>query len=363
MRKDLSRSPFDPAQAVRHRPGRRRPERLRRVGLESVTATSVGIRRPARSSARPFLGGMVLVAAAALIVSAGNWPTSQAGANGASMSNTDNQLSISVRLDKSEVAPGEDVNLDVTIQNARVEPAALSVDACGVPATMYALVAIPVDPAGREWDGIAGEFKRFVVAKGFRDGGNSATEPRKLYAQSAAACREGETEMVVPPGESIGVALVWTAELAADVAALPGPVTFEVTIGHDPTGSPPTYPPDYDGPLGSWVTQYKTLTVDGTINVIGAASPVVTMGQALDAVLGDEQFAAWLAGEPSSTWSIANAFLLSPSAAEGIIPAGPSWEIDLFREAGISRSWAIAFVDPATGAVKNVTFCDEPCDR
>ena len=35
-----------------------------------------------------------------------------------------------------------------------------------------------------------------------------------------------------------------------------------------------------------------------------------------------------------------------------IVPAGPTWEVDLFRENGVPRNWAIGFVDPTNGGTK-----------
>ena len=36
--------------------------------------------------------------------------------------------------------------------------------------------------------------------------------------------------------------------------------------------------------------------------------------------------------------------------------------IDLFRELGVSRNWAIGFVDPFTGKLRHLSFCTAPCD-
>jgi len=36
--------------------------------------------------------------------------------------------------------------------------------------------------------------------------------------------------------------------------------------------------------------------------------------------------------------------------------------IELFRENGVPRNWAIAFVQPFTGDLK-LNFCNVPCDR
>ena len=46
-----------------------------------------------------------------------------------------------------------------------------------------------------------------------------------------------------------------------------------------------------------------------------------------------------------------------------MMPKGPSWEIDLFREVDVPRQWAIGFVDPFDATVRSVTYCNAPCDR
>ena len=91
--------------------------------------------------------------------------------------------------------------------------------------------------------------------------------------------------------------------------------------------------------------------------------PILSIGQAVDAMLGDQRFAVWLATMPARTWSGTNVFLSNNGKAEGIVPAGPSWEVDLFREVGVPRNWAIGFVQPFTGEVRKLTFCNAPCDR
>ncbi|MBA2700349.1 MAG: hypothetical protein H0U58_01440 [Chloroflexi bacterium] len=52
----------------------------------------------------------------------------------------------------------------------------------------------------------------------------------------------------------------------------------------------------------------------------------------------------------------------STGAAQATVP-GPSWESDLFRESGVPRNWASGLVDPFTGKLQNLTFCNTPCDH
>ena len=45
------------------------------------------------------------------------------------------------------------------------------------------------------------------------------------------------------------------------------------------------------------------------------------------------------------------------------MPKGPAWELDLFREIGVPRSWAIAFIDPFDASLISVSYCNVPCER
>ena len=114
---------------------------------------------------------------------------------------------------------------------------------------------------------------------------------------------------------------------------------------------------------GSRILFWKALSAEGSIRVAGDAPRVVTAGGALDALLADARFAAWLPLQPSATWSGANLFLQSSPGVSGNVPPGPNWEIDLFREMGVPRNWAIGYVDAFSGEVRNLAICNDPCDR
>ncbi|MES1239351.1 MAG: hypothetical protein ABUL57_00665, partial [Chloroflexota bacterium] len=141
-----------------------------------------------------------------------------------------------------------------------------------------------------------------------------------------------------------------------DVPAPPGDMAFSVLVLHDP-GPMPTGP----CPCGRPVAQQ--LQVSGLITIAGNAQDLLSEGEVVDAMLADSRFSTWLATQPSRTWSVANLGLRNMGEAQGIVPPGPSWEVDLFREVGVPRNWAIGFVDPVTGQVLNLAFCNVPCAR
>ena len=275
---------------------------------------------------------------------------------------TDDGLSMVVTLSASDVAPGGNVAINVTVRNDRSVAVPLGSGYCGSLATMYAVLPVPLDPVGRDWDGIEGTFKQYALTEGLREGGSPMSQPGWVYA-NATPCNDASSDTMLQPGGSLTDSMTWSALLVKGVPALAGDVPFTVAVAHDPSGAPPSYPPGYEGPLASWFKTYQQLTVTGTIRIVGDAPPVLSAGQAIDAMLSDQRFTSWLAKQPATTWSVANVFLQNPVKAQGILPAGPSWDVELFREVGVPRNWAIGFVDAYSGKVLNLTFCNAPCDR
>jgi hypothetical protein len=270
--------------------------------------------------------------------------------------------SLSVTVDHPTLAPGETATFMATFHNGTRSPIDYDVPWCGGAAGVQVQIALPTEPSGRTWPGIAGQFKQYVLKEGYGPGGVPALKPlaSNVYAKP---CEEGQLEAMLGPGESVTSSLPWKAEIVAGVPALAGPVPFTVLVGYDRQNGPPSYPPDYKGPRGSWFPIYKQLIVKGVLEVEGTARTLAGPGEVIDSILADAKFTKWLAEDPPSTWSNANLFLTSPPKAQGILPAGPSWELDLFKEVGVPRHWAIAFIDPFDASIRSVTYCNVPCDR
>jgi hypothetical protein len=315
---------------------------------------------PSRRRAVSSFGPLLTAAVAVVFLGGGCAAVTRAPSDTSLTTGAD--LTLTVVFDRTTVEPGGSLNIDVAIHNSRLVPVVLALDQCGAPASMHATVPVPIEPAGRAWGGIAGDLKTYALTQGFGQGGVPAMAPVLVFA-TWQPCRGRGDEITLAPGDSTSGSLVWAAELVNDVPAPAGDVAFRISVAHDPSGGPPTDPPGYTGPAISWIKTYEQLARDGTIQIVGAAPRLLTAGQALDAILADPRFAAWLAEEPENTWSVANLFLVNNATAGGVVPAGPAWEIDLFREIGVPRNWAIGFVDPHTGEILNLTLCDIPCDR
>jgi hypothetical protein len=321
---------------------------LLRVGVTASPATSPALASPQPSST----------------------PTSSASppeslAPSGVMTASDNGLSLTVSPADPDVTPGGTLTVSATIHNGRSDPVVLQIQRCGAPALMSFMLPFPADPSGRSWSGLAGDYKAFALGQLESSGG--LLQP--WYADAKPCPQDSGWVATLKPGETTTARLVWTAELVAGVPALPGDLDFTVTVGHDPTCTPP--PGRECGPLGSiggsvmsWPWTFQDLTASGGVLRIAGDSPtVVTAGQAIDALLADRRFSAWLSEEPAKTWSTASVMLLNYGPAQGIVPAGPSWEVDLFREKGVPRNWAIGFIDPFTAKVRNLTFCNAACSR
>ncbi len=252
------------------------------------------------------------------------------------------------------------MNLDVIVSNEGSTPIVLAGDECGILAVMVGQVSVPSEPFGKYWDGTSASFKDYVLKNGLGPGGVPASAPARAVA-TTTDCQDRPEGATVAAGASERVELSWKAEVVHGIPAPEGDVPYTITVTFDPAGgagrSGATGP--FDGPP----VDYQQIVLNGHLHVSGSVKTMVSSGRAVDSVLADERFQAWLAEEPSSTWSTANVFLLGDGSGEGIAPTGASWEVDIFREHDVARTWAIGFVDPFSGELAGLTFCNKPCDR
>ena len=270
--------------------------------------------------------------------------------------------SLTVTADRLTLAPGETVQFKATFHNGTAHPIDIAGPACGGGTNGSVSVALPVQPTGKTWTGIRQTFKDYVLGQGYGPGGVPALDPLRVDL-SYPECGEWTISSELGPGESVTRSMSWKANIVVGVDALPGPVPFTISAGYDQQNGPPSYPPDYQGIRGSWSPMFKSLEVKGELEIVGEGRALKGPGEAIDALLSNKKFSNWLGKRPSRTWSNANLFLVSWPRREGIMPKGPAWEIDLFREMGVPRHWAIAFVDPFDASLISVTYCNIPCDR
>jgi hypothetical protein len=269
---------------------------------------------------------------------------------------------LTVTADRETLAPGGTVEFTATFHNGTADPIDVAGPACSGGVTAFVFVRLPQEPAGKTWSGVRQRFKDYVLKQGMGPGIVPALDPLQLNIWPPE-CGEWTLSSELEAGESITTRMSWKAEIVAGVDALAGAVPFSVSVGYDIQNGPPSYPPGYQGPRGSWVADFKQLAVQGELEVVGTGRTLAGPGEVIDAALADKKYAKWLAERPATTWSGANLFLGSMPAAEGILPKGPAWQLDLFREIGVPRHWAIAIIDPFDASLISVHYCDVPCDR
>jgi hypothetical protein len=269
---------------------------------------------------------------------------------------------LTVTPDRLSLAPGETVHFAITFHNRTAEPIDYAGPACGGGTYGYVFVPLPLEPAGKTWSGIHQTFKDYVLKDGMGPGAVPALEPLQINI-SGQQCGEWTIGSELGPGETVTSSMSWKAEIVRGVDALEGPVPFTISVGYDQQNGPPSYPPDYTGVRGSWSPLFKALSVNGQLEIVGKGRSLASAGEVIDAALADKKYAAWLAKQPARTWSAANLFLTSSPDGEGILPKGPSWELDLFPDLGVPRHWAIAFIDPFDASLISVHYCNIPCDR
>jgi hypothetical protein len=260
-------------------------------------------------------------------------------------------LTLSASLDRTTVEPGDAVTIEVAVHNGRATPAGYYAPCLDV-AAMRTNLPLPLTPRGLTWTGAKATLKNDVLSGTF-PGESSDSIVKDTSFEPCPETRQN-AYLHVDPGRTIQSRLVWTATLVAGVPALPGDVPFTITFVGT-SGYPatlPTRPPGVQPGLQVWVIDRSMLHVEGRIQIVGPAPRLLSKGEAVDAALSDPRFASWLAEEPASTWSAINVDL----------EPGPYWMIELLRETGVPRNFALAYVDPYTGTV-TLDICESPCSR
>jgi hypothetical protein len=265
---------------------------------------------------------------------------------------------LTVLIDRQVVAPGGPVAITATLRNDRDTPLRYVPAACPGAATATVVLNPSEGRAGRSWVGIRGEFKTYAMEQGLGPGGITALGPQSVLV--ADPSERSSDVATLAPGASVTNVLAWRAELVDGVAAPAGHVAVTVAAAIDPRGDPPSHAPGQ--PVGMWMRETTAVALGTAFDIAGGGAAAVPPGIALDAILADETFATWLDRQPPSAWSVANLFL-TPGTGGGIAPGRAAWDIELFREVGVPRNWAIGFVDAHTGTLVDVTYCDAPCDR
>lgn len=266
--------------------------------------------------------------------------------------NADNDgLKLVASFDRLIVEPGGDVTVQLSLNNTRSEEVVFR-EPCYEDA-MIVEVPNPVEPIGREWDGMAGSFKTHALEES--QGSpieSSIREPLKTTVKASPCHAPWQGELgfelqTIPAGDTYESTLTWSAELVKDLPAGPGDMPFSIEVQHDHEA------------VGGGMFKAETLAVNGSITVLPGGPKAVTAGEALDAALGDSEFAEWLSKQPRNSWVNTNLLLEPPAVGVTALPVVPYWHISLHRE---PRNWAALYIDALKGTILIRDFCDIPCN-
>jgi hypothetical protein len=258
---------------------------------------------------------------------------------------TADDLQMNVTADGDRVVSGGELQLAITIRNVGRTPVGVASWECGSPVSIEATLRAPANPGRQLADPIDEELRALAVSSATTASDASIVMRPPQCATASSDQWVGDHELGA--GQELHLDAPWRAQLVEGVPAASGDVVLTVRAAYRDSGD--------------MKTTYSALV--GTTNVVvtdGAKVPI-SAAQAVDAVLADKQFGTWLREAPTRDWTSANVFLQNLGGANGIVPAGASWEVDVFRMVGGARQWAIAFVDPATGELRSVNVCEREC--
>jgi hypothetical protein len=267
----------------------------------------------------------------------------------------DTGLKLAATFDRLKVEAGGTITVGLNIDNTRPADVVFE-EPCGAGAMMTVTVQVPVEPIGRDWDGIAAAFKTYALREGAgspiesstRTGLRTTASAAPCHAQTGAGGGQGLPTTIIPSGTTYETVLTWSAEIVPGVPAVPGAAPFSIIVSHDQRLA------------GGGMIQAETLQATGTITIGDGATRALSAGQALDAVLADAAFAKWLAKQPRKSWVNANLFIQPRAFGVAVLPDVPYWDVELYRE---PRNWAVVYVDAISGKVLRRSFCNIPCDR
>ena len=266
-------------------------------------------------------------------------------------------VSITVRVDPNPVLRGADVTFVATLRNDRGTAADYSPGDCAF-ARLRGTFPIPWYPTGRAWTGQEGWFKDFVLNNAYGPGAVAAWAPIVVDLSSTPCDESTSAEPLLMPGEERTADFSRAVENALRTNPHAGTMAFSITAQIDRQKDPPTIEPGYTGIPPRFFPVYLNLTAEGVLAIDGAATDLVTAGEAIDVLLANNEFAMWLNGQSPGTCETANLFLTDgPPPDDHVV-----WLIQLMCETGVPRHDGVGWVDAETGEIRRLEVCEPACD-
>lgn len=256
---------------------------------------------------------------------------------------------LELQLDRRQVHVGDVVSAVVRLSNQGQIAVLRETNTCGAgPAPAFIVPQGDADPAagmGREWQGIAAEFKRAVLAEAALGVGRGAFwQPGP--DGNPVGCDLMSVVRPFLPGESEQMGVIWRAVPDESGALFTGPAVVRATFeSQAPPGGGAVVKVSAELPI-------EIMRRDPDDEPVGP-----TLADYIDSALGHEPFMAWLEAAPPETWI--NPHVIYWPTPEGSYPEFPPFNTFGRRpivEIGLSRlkppeDLRLVIIDRATAEV------------
>jgi hypothetical protein len=204
-------------------------------------------------------------------------------------------IRVVMRLDRDRIAPGGRIWAAVVVENIGADNVYWGHS--GTCKFVASVTASPRDdrsiPYRREdWGGIGGTFKELLVQEQTRE--RSFSPWVDVDRDQTMGCTTDLVVSEIRPGQSERHQVAWDGDGPHEMPALPG--TYEVTGTFAYFGRGSSRPSTTADPSA------ERITVESEVTVVDSGRDSIAPGEAADAALADDRFAAALSGAPRERW-------------------------------------------------------------
>ena len=205
-------------------------------------------------------------------------------------------IRVTMRLDRDRIAPGGRIRAAVVVENIGADNVYW-----GHSSTCKFVAAVSVSPQddrsipyGRQdWGGIGGTFKELLVQEQSRE--RTFSPWLDVDRDQTMGCTTDLVTSEIGPAESERHEVAWDGDGPHEMPALPG--VYEVTGTFAYMGRGMSRPGTSADPFA------ERITVRAEVTVIDDGRDYIAPGQAADAALADDRFAAALSAAPQERWT------------------------------------------------------------
>jgi hypothetical protein len=198
-------------------------------------------------------------------------------------------LLVTLSVDRSTLPAADRTWVSVSVENTSSEVRLWRGGGCNPLADITIRTATAVTPEpGRSWDGLAGTFKELLAQANEASDTGWFLDERFVDQAAVVACPANLGVNQISAGQRLEMRAAWDGEIQS-VAAPPGPARITASFPYLGAAGKPDAPQPIEA----------TVKVD----VANPGIRLLSGSQAIDAALGDADFASWLASANMNAWS------------------------------------------------------------